>query len=107
MAFVQVNTAKITDWASFHQVCQEAFGFPDFYGNNMNAWIDCMSALEDIGMTKFSLEKDEILSVEITETEQFKSRLPEIFDSLVDCTAFVNQRYVEADGNPKIAVLFV
>jgi RNAse (barnase) inhibitor barstar len=39
MAFVKINTKQITDWASFHQVCKEAFGFPDFYGNNMNAWI--------------------------------------------------------------------
>lgn len=37
MAVVQLDTKLITDWASFHFVCKEAFGFPEFYGMNMDA----------------------------------------------------------------------
>jgi hypothetical protein len=108
MAFVKINTKQITDWASFHQVCKEAFGFPDFYGNNMNAWIDCLSYLEEPdGMTKFCLQKDEIMSIEITETEDFIKRQPEIFNALIECRAIVNQRYIETGGKPRIALLFV
>jgi len=33
----------ITDWASFHDVFMHTLGFPDFYGRNMDAWIDCMT----------------------------------------------------------------
>jgi RNAse (barnase) inhibitor barstar len=107
MAFVQINTKQITDRASFHQVCKEAFGFFDGYGRNMDAWIDCMSYLEDDdGMTKFCLQKDEILYIEITETEGFNKRQPEIFNDLIECTAFVNQRYIEDFGKPRIALLF-
>lgn len=59
MATVRLNTNQITDWASFHLVCKEAFGFPEFYGANMNAWIDCMSYLtEEDGMTRFKLSKN-------------------------------------------------
>ena len=62
MAIVRLNTEQITDWASFHQVCKEAFGFPDFYGANMNAWIDCLTYLtEGDGMTRFVLSEDEML----------------------------------------------
>jgi hypothetical protein len=108
MAFVQINTKQITDRASFHQICKEAFGFSDFYGNNMNAWIDCLSYLEeDDGMTKFCVEKDEILHIEINETEDFNKRQPEIFDALIECTAFVNQRYLETGNKPRIALLFI
>ncbi len=108
MAFVQINTKQITDWASFHQICKEAFGFFDGYGRNMDAWIDCMSYLEeDDGMTKFCLEKDEILYIEINETEDFNKRHPEIFKDLIECTAIVNQRYFETDNKPKIALLFI
>jgi Barstar (barnase inhibitor) len=108
MAFVQINTKQITDRASFHQVCKEAFGFPDFYGNNMNAWIDCLSYLKgNDGMTKYCLEKDEILHIEISETEDFNKRQSEIFDALIECTAFVNQRYLETGNKPRIALLFI
>lgn len=107
MTFVRLDTSKIPDWASFHQVCQEAFGFPDYYGKNMNAWIDCMSSLDEEGMTKFLLEKDEILQIEIINTEKFSSNFPEILGEVVECTAFVNQRYIKTDGKPKIALVFV
>lgn len=106
MAFVRLNSEQISDWASFHLVCKEAFGFPDFYGKNMNAWIDCMSYLsEDDGMTKFTLTKDEMLHIEITDTKNFSSRLPEIFDAIVECSAFVNNRYIEAGEIPRISLI--
>lgn len=108
MAYVKIHTNQITDWASFHRICKEAFGFPDFYGNNMNAWIDCLSYLDsDDGMTKFCLEEDEIMHIEITETESFSSRLPEIYEALIECTIFVNQRYLESEGRPRISLIFV
>lgn len=108
MAIVRLNTEQITDWASFHFVCKEAFGFPDFYGANMDARIDCLSYLDDDDkMTKFNFAKDERLFVEITNTEDFNSRLPEIFDALVECSAFVNNRYLDSNEIPKIALLFL
>jgi RNAse (barnase) inhibitor barstar len=108
MAAVRLNTNLITDWASFHLVCEEAFGFPAFYGRNMNAWIDCMSCLTvDEEMTKFLLSKNEMMHIEITDTENFNSRLPEILNELVECSAFVNNRYLEAGEGPKISLVFL
>lgn len=108
MAFVQLDTKQITDWASFHLVCKEAFGFPDFYGRNMDAWIDCMSYLtENEGMTRFVLSKDEILHIEVTNTEDFSSRLPEVFNEFIVCSAIVNNRYLEDNETPKIALIFL
>lgn len=104
MAFVRLNTEQITDWASFHQVCKEAFGFPAFYGANMNAWIDCLSYLtEDDGMCNFILSEEEILYIEVTNTQDFNLRLPEVFDGLMECAAFVNNRYPK----PKVALIFL
>ena len=56
MAVVRMDCDRITDWESFHSLFAEVFGFPDFYGRNMNAWIDCMSYLDDSegGMTSFT-----------------------------------------------------
>ncbi|AOK13540.1 barstar family protein [Burkholderia vietnamiensis] len=47
MTNVFVDTTKITDWPSFHRVFSQIFGFPAFYGNNMDALIDCLSYLDD------------------------------------------------------------
>lgn len=108
MATVRMETEPVTDWQSFHENCREVFGFPDFYGMNMNAWIDCMSYLdEDAAMTRFSLCPGEKLHIEITGTESFNSRLPEIFDSLVECTAFANQRYIADGKEPVLSLIFL
>ena len=108
MARVRLNTDKIIDWQSLHQTCKEAMGFPDFYGMNMNAWIDCMSYLdEEVRMTRFLLSEGEALHIEITNTESFNSRLPEILDALIECSAFVNQRYIEDGKLPPISLVFL
>jgi hypothetical protein len=108
MATVRLPTERITNWQSFHEVCREVFGFPDFYGMNMDAWIDCMSDLdEDAGMTRFNLAEGEMLHIEVSATESFNRRLPEIFDALVECSAFVNQRYVEDGKAPVISLVLL
>ncbi|MDG3003854.1 barstar family protein [Paludisphaera mucosa] len=40
MQLVKLDTRRITDWDAFHDAFAEAFGFPEFHGRNMNAWID-------------------------------------------------------------------
>jgi hypothetical protein len=56
MATVRLDASLITDWNSFHTTCRETFGFPEFYGMNMNAWIDCLTYLDEgDGMSQFHL----------------------------------------------------
>jgi len=108
MATIRLKTNEITDWTTFHSVCKQAMGFPDFYGNNMNAWIDCLTYLdEDDQMTKFTLAENERLEIEISETIQFKTQTPEIYDALITCSAFVNQRYLEQGKQPKLSLIFL
>ena len=108
MANVRLDTKRITDWESFHQLCKEQFGFPDFYGKNMNAWIDCLTYLnEEDGMSRFRLARGEMLHIEVSDTEDFNSRLPEIFDAFVECSAFVNRRYIEDNNSPVLSLLFL
>jgi len=74
----------------------------------MDAWIDCLTYLDEKdGMSRFSLAKEEMLHIEISDTEDFNSRLPEIFDALVECSAFVNRRYVDAGKSPALSLLFL
>jgi hypothetical protein len=108
MAMVRLDTSSITDWDSFHRTCRDVFGFPDFYGMNMNAWIDCLTYLDEgDGMSRFHLAPNETLNIEVSDTESFKSRLPEIFDALVVCSADVNQRYLQRGKAPLLSLVFV
>ena len=105
MATLRLPTERINDWQSFHEVCQEVFGFPDFYGMNMNAWIDCLTYLDlGDGMSRFHLAKGETLEIEVSDAENFRSRAPEIFDALVECSSVVNNRYNE-EGKPPLLSL--
>ena len=47
MPIVRIDASRITSWDTFHDVFAKDFGFPDFYGRNMDAWIDCMTCLDD------------------------------------------------------------
>lgn len=108
MARVRINTTAISDEASFHAEFDRALGFPGFYGENMNAWIDCMSCLreEDAGgMANVTLGREEVLLVELPDAERWRAHVPAIAAALWDCTAFVNRRYVNAYGSPAIALV--
>lgn len=72
---------------------------------NMNAWIDCMSYIhEGDGMSKFHLAVDEKLTIEIGESHEFRARLPEMFEALIDSINFVNERQIEDMGAPMLIV---
>jgi Barstar (barnase inhibitor) len=108
MATVRLDTASICDWNSFHTTCRETFGFPDFYGMNMNAWIDCLTSLDEgDAMSRFHLAPAETLNIEVTETKSFNARVPEIFDALLESSAFVNQRYLVAGKAPLLSLIFL
>jgi RNAse (barnase) inhibitor barstar len=102
----KIQTKRITNWDSFHSVFAEAMGFPSFYGKNMNAWIDCMSYL-DGGMTKFTVAPNELFHLEMIGIKDFAQRLPEIFHAFIECSAFVNQRHVEAGKQPLLALVLL
>ena len=108
MATAHLNTPAISDWQSFHEESCHAFGFPDFYGMNMNAWIDCLTYLDEgDGMSRFHLAQGERLDIEVADSEAFRIRLPEIFDALVECSSFVNERNVEAGRPPVLSLIFL
>lgn len=99
----------IVDRRSFHRAFKDLLGFPDWYGANMDAWIDCMLELDDVesGSTELKLDPEETLQVEVTRVESFAERTPRILEDLVVCTAFVNQEYVERTGKPKVSLVFL
>jgi Barstar (barnase inhibitor) len=98
---------KITDWDSFHSVFQAALGFPDFYGRNMDAWIDCMSYIDDpsSGMASAAVAPGELMTLRIDDAADFHRRCPEQYDALIECVAFVNYRRIADGGTPVLALM--
>ena len=74
MAVAHLNTETISDWQSFHEESRRAFGFPAWYGMNMNAWIDCLTYLDEgDGMSRFHLFENEMLEIEVSDSASFRS----------------------------------
>lgn len=44
---VILDCSKCTDRAAAHAYLKEQFGFPDHYGNNLDALYDCLMELSD------------------------------------------------------------
>ena len=103
MPLVRIDARQIRDWDSFHDVFDAAFGFPGFYGRNLNAWIDCMGYLDDPGaqMTKVHGSASDPVVLRVDNIDSTPS---DIYEALVECAAIVNWRNTES-GDPAILVL--
>jgi Barstar (barnase inhibitor) len=104
---ITLPSDKITDWDTFHSVFQEIFGFPGFYGCNMDAWIDCMGYLDepDSGMSNVTVAKGGLVIIRVENPSELKKRCPEQYEALVECAAFVNYRCVNAGESPLLALM--
>jgi Barstar (barnase inhibitor) len=105
---VRIDLDRIVDEPSFHAVFADAFGFPDFYGRNMHAWIDCMSCVGDprSGMTAVHSEPGHVLVLHCLGAKSFAARCPDLYAALVECAAFVNWRRIEKGDEPVLALSF-
>lgn len=103
---VRIDTRRIVDRDSFHTVFAEAFGFPDFYGRNMNAWIGCMSSLDapEDGMTTVHAPPGGVVTLHLDHADDLARRCPGLYEVIVESAAFVNWRRIEV-GQPAVLAL--
>jgi hypothetical protein len=108
MKIVKIPVSKIKNWETFHTVFAETLGFPDFYGANMNAWVDCLQSIDepDDGMTSIHVEKGEMLVLDFGECTAFAARCPEQYEAILDSSAFVNYSRLETGDAPVLSLSF-
>ncbi len=108
MKIVKIDCQRIVDWKTFHDVFSKEMGFPNLYGKNMNAWIDCMTSLDDPedGMTKIHVEEGQTLTLQLDNVSEFIQKYPEQYSAIVEGSAFVNWRRVEKGDDPVLALSF-
>lgn len=93
MKYIKINSENIVDWESFHNVFSKTFSFPNYYGRNMDAWIDCMD--------EFATE---LTLIDLGDCRELKSKKPEIINAINECSAFINFRRIEANEKPVLII---
>lgn len=84
-----------------------AFGFPSFYGRNLDAWIDCMTHRdEDDGMAAVNVPPGGKIIIRITGYARMKKRAPHVAETLNELVAFVNVRRIEVDDEPLLLLAY-
>jgi RNAse (barnase) inhibitor barstar len=108
VTLVKVDTCRIRDWNTFHDVFAEVLGFPDFYGRNMDAWIDCMTYVDDptAGMSTVHATTGTVLVLQLEDVRDFAARCPELYAAIIECSAFVNWRRIEIGQDAVLALSF-
>ena len=91
------DTKEIVDWDSFHELFSTKCSFPNYYGRNMDAWIDCVGDL---------VESDTLIIFQLENMNYLKDQQPEIFSALIDCASFVNYREIEIGGLPFLLISY-
>lgn len=72
----------------------------------MDAWIDCMSRLDDPsdGLSEVTVQPGEVLVLAFENADDFKVRCPDLWRNLLECAAFVNWRRLE-HGHPAVLAI--
>jgi hypothetical protein len=103
-----LDTRRITDWETFHETFSATFGFPEFYGRNLDAWIDCMTCLDDVdaGMSSIHTPPGGIITLQLEHIDSFAERCPDQYAAIIECSSFVNWRRIERGDSPVLALSF-
>ena len=100
---VDIDCSLIRDFGSFHDVFAAACGFPADYGRNIHAWIDCMgNPFSD--WSRFAISDGDTVVLRLRHAGDLRTRLPDVFEALIDCTAFVNERSICAGETAPLAL---
>jgi len=93
---VNIDSERIKSWDDFHDIFYTLFNFPDYYGRNLDAWIDCMDEVLSASQ--------ETLLLDFGRCHDLKQRIPGITNRILECCAFLNFRFIDAKRQPKLIV---
>ncbi|MDP8079977.1 barstar family protein [Phocoenobacter skyensis] len=101
-----IDFTNINSLDEMHNQLKDSFGFPDFYGNNGNALIDCLTSLRypQDGMLEVTIGIDEVLELEI---KNFPLHNEVIVDTFFRSIKAVNKRYISKGNMPVIHLILV
>ncbi len=101
MKKVFIDFSKTKDIADLHNLLKTELGFPDFYGKNVNALIDCLSSMRfpEEGMSQVTLGEKEVL---IFEMSGFSNANMITINNLLIAVEETNKRELNRKREPSI-----
>jgi Barstar (barnase inhibitor) len=105
---IRVDARRLTDSAGLHAALSEAFGFPDSYGKNLDALVDCLTHLDDprAGMSRVQVFPGQVALLVLDHADAKAKPQAAQVRALVDAVAFVNWRRLEKGQPPVLAVAY-
>ena len=110
MVNVKIDLTKINNWEALHREFATVMGFPEFYGNNMNAWEDCMSDLsrpDTAGMTDVIVPEGENLVITLLGSAEFRLNHYDKFSALLNSITNVNRMKMSIAGSSQLLLLLL
>lgn len=100
---VYIEGSHIKDEESFHREFSFKFGFPDYYGMNFDALYDCLSSLDEPGVSKhWKLGKNEEIVIQIRDAISCIDAGAAIFQQFIKVIADVNKNYKRSGSLTRI-----
>jgi Barstar (barnase inhibitor) len=105
---IRIDARRLTDPAGMHAALAEAFGFPEFYGKNLDALVDCLTHLDDLkaGMSRAQVLPGEVAVLVLEHTSGLGKKAADQMKALVDAVAFVNWRRLQKSQPPVVTVAY-
>ena len=105
---VEISGLELIGRDQFHDTFARLFGFPAYYGRNMDAWLDCMSCLRtpQEALSSLHVEEGKTLTLLIHDHESLRDSAPQQWNDLIECAAFANSRELKRGEGPILAFAF-
>jgi|JI10StandDraft_1071094.scaffolds.fasta_scaffold01328_13 hypothetical protein len=105
---VTVQGIEMLDWPGFHAEMARGFGFPPSYGQNLDAWIDGLTFLDEpaAGLTTVHAAAGGVVALIVEDVDVLATGAPAIFAALVDGVAVVNERRRERGAGPVLSLSY-
>ena len=99
--FIGVNTAD-----KMHKKLKHAFGFPNFYGANIHALIDCLGDIRypEYGMSEVTVGKNEVLNLTIKNFPYENDIIMNVFFLAIKS---VNEKSINRHETPSIHLILI
>ncbi|MEM7640945.1 MAG: barstar family protein [Pseudomonadota bacterium] len=98
---VDLDGRTMTSQDGFHKAFADGLGFPDFYGRNMDAWLDCMSCIDapESGMSDVFIPSGGLLVIRIRNAEIMRKADPDLWKEMQECVEYANEELRKHGGS--------
>ncbi|MDX5631075.1 MULTISPECIES: barstar family protein [unclassified Brenneria] len=103
---ITLNFSSIKTMDELYDELAFKFGFPDFFGRNIDAVIDCIFGIRypDEGMTKINISENGYLSLNI---KNFSGADEKVKEAIIFIIEFVNYKYQFKGREPAILLCLI